>query len=168
MDIPLASTLTGYNISLWIHITAVVVGLGATFAESILTPVAMKGDPRHMPLVFRVQLTINRFFANPALLLIILTGVYQAIEYDWDFGAPWISASFVIVFVLGGLIGGYFIPTDKKLLAMSEKEIAAAGDGQVEFSEEFQTMTRTEGFFGAVTGILVIAAIFLMVVKPGA
>ena len=168
MDLPLATTLTGYNISLWIHITAVVVGLGATFAESILMPVAMKGDPRHMPLVFRIQLVLNRYFANPALLVIIITGIYQAVEYDWDFGAPWISATFVIVFILGGINGAYFVPTDRKLLAMSEKEIADAGDGPVEWSEEFQTMTRTEGFFGAMTGLLIVIAIFLMVVKPGA
>ncbi len=167
MDL-IATTITGYNISLWIHITAVVVGLGATAAESILMPVAMKSNPRHVPLVFRVQIVLNRYFANPALLLIIITGLYQAIEYDWDMGAPWISGTFVIVFLLGGITGGYLIPTEKKLLAMSEKEIAAAGDGPVEFSEEFQTMSRTEGFFGAITGLLIVIAIFLMVVKPGA
>lgn len=168
MEIPLATQLTGYNISLWIHITAVVVGLGATFAESILMPVAMKGDPRHMPLVFRIQLTLNRFFAQPALLLIIITGIYQAIEYNFDFGAFWISATFVIVILLGGITGGYFIPTDRKLLAISERDIKAAGDGPVEFSEEFHNLSRGEAFFGPVTGLLVVAAIFLMVVKPGA
>jgi len=160
--------LNAYNVSLWIHITAVVVGLGATFAEAILTPVAMKGDPRHMPLVFRVQLTINRYFVQPALLLIIATGIYQAIEYDWDFGAFWVSASFVIVIILGGITGGYFIPTDKKLLEISERDIKAAGDGPVEFSEEFNNLSRGEAFFGPVTGLLIVAAIFLMVVKPGA
>jgi uncharacterized membrane protein len=167
MDL-LATQLDAYNISLWIHISAAVIGLGATAAESILMPVAMKSNPRHVPLVFRVQLVINRYFVHPALLLILVTGIYQAIEYDWDLGAPWISATFVIVLVLGGLTGGYFLPTDKKLLAMSEKEIADAGDGPVEFSEEFKTMGRTEGFFGAITGLLIVIAVFLMVVKPGA
>jgi len=168
MDLPFALSQTGQEISLWLHITAVVVGLGATAAEAILMPVAMASNPRHVPLVFRVQIVLNRYFANPALLLILITGIYQAVNYDWDFGAPWISGTFVIVFLLGGINGGFLIPTEKKLLAMSEKEIAAAGDGPVEFSEEFQTMSRTEAFFGGITGLLIVAAIFLMVFKPGA
>src|SRR5688572_27151793 len=116
MEIPAA--VTGYDISLWIHISAVVVGLGITFAEAIMFPVAMKMDPRNLPFVYRMQITINRYFANPALALIIITGIYQVIEYDWGFEKFWISATFLIVFILGGLTGGYFIPTDKKLEAM--------------------------------------------------
>ncbi|MGB0121450.1 MAG: DUF2269 family protein [Solirubrobacterales bacterium] len=161
--------INAYNVSLWIHITAAVVGLGATFAESILMSVTMKSEPRHMPLVFRIQLTINRYFAQPALLLIIATGIYQVAGYDyWDFGSFWISASFMIVLILGGLTGGYFIPTDKKLLKVSERDIKASGDGPVEFSEEFTRLSRGEALFGPVSGFLVVAAIFLMVVKPGA
>jgi hypothetical protein len=35
-------------------------------------------------------------------------------------------------------------------------------------SDEYMRQARTEGIVGAVTGLLVIAAIFLMVTKPGA
>ena len=166
MEIPLALTLL--EVSVWIHITAVVVGLGATFAGAAMTPLAMNMDPRHLPFVFRTQMTLNRNFANPALLLILATGIYQVIEMGWSFGDFWISASFLIVLVLGGLIGGYFMPTDRKLEAMVTEEIKAAGDGPVELSEEFQAASRVEGFVGAFTGLLVVIAIFLMVVKPGA
>ncbi|MBK5231358.1 MAG: DUF2269 family protein [Thermoleophilia bacterium] len=166
MEIPVA--ITGYDISLWIHITAVVVGLGSTFAEAILFPVTMSVDPRHLPVVYRVQLVLNRYFASPALLIILITGIYQVIDYDLDLGSFWISASFAIVILLGAIIGMYFIPTDRKLEAMVTEEIAAAGDGPVELSEEFQRMSRTEGFMGTATGLLIVAAIFLMVVKPGA
>lgn len=160
--------VSSLEISLWIHITAVVVGLGMTFAEAILFPVAMKMDARHLPFVFRLQLTINRYFANPALLLILVTGIYQVSEMGWSFGSFWISASFMIVLVLGALIGAYFIPTDKKLEAMVTEEIKAAGDGPVELSDEFLSKARIEGFVGTFSGILVVAAIYLMVFKPGA
>lgn len=166
MDIPLA--LTGYDISLWIHITAVVVGLGSTFAESILLPVTMSVDKRHLPVVYRVQLTLNRYFATPALVLILITGFYQVADGNWDLGSFWISGSLAIVILLGGIVGAYFIPTDRKLEAMVTEEIAAAGDGPVELSDEYLSMSRTEGIMGSVTGLLTVAAIFLMVVKPGA
>jgi len=165
-SLPLA--VSGYQLSVWIHVTAVVAGLGITFAEAVLFPVAMRMDPRHLPYVHRVQLTINRYIANPALLLILATGIYQVSDAGWSFGDFWISATFAIVIVLGGLVGAYFIPADKKLEAMVSGEIAAAGDGKFTPSEEYQRRARIEGIVGSVTGILIVIAIYLMIVKPGA
>jgi uncharacterized membrane protein len=72
-----------------------------------------------------------------------------------------------IVILIGGLIGAYFIPTDRRLGAMVEAELQAAGDGEVVLSDEYLRRSRTEGIVGAITGLLVIAAIYLMVTKPG-
>ncbi len=158
--------ITGYEISLWLHISGVVV-LGATLAEALTFPVAMRMDPRHLPFVYRLQLAINTRLANPALLLVLVTGIYQVIDGNWEFGDPWVSGGFAIVIVLGALLGGYFIPTDRKLEAQVTEELAAAGDGPVKLSEAFQAKARQEGIVGAVTGALIVIAIFLMVVKPG-
>lgn len=164
-NLPLA--VTGYQLSVWIHVTAVVVGLGMTFAEAVLFPVAMKLDPRHLPYVHRLQLTINRYIANPALLLIVVTGIYQVTDAGWSFGDFWISGTFVIVILLGGLVGSYFIPADKRLEAMVTEEIEAAGPGPFTPSDEYQRQARIEGIMGSVTGVLIVIAIYLMVVKPG-
>jgi len=162
------AAIDAYSISVFLHVTAVVVGFGATFAESVTFPVAMKLDPRHLPYVHRLQLTINRNFAQPALVVVLATGVYQTADADWGFGSFWISATFAIVIVLGGILGGYFIPTDRRLEAMAAKEIAAVGDGPVTMSEDYLAQARREGAFGALTGLLLVAAIFLMITKPGA
>jgi uncharacterized membrane protein len=159
--------VTAYQFSAFLHITAVVVGFGATFAEAIMFPVAMKVGKRHLPYVHRLQLAINQWLATPALVVVFATGMYQVTEGDWDFGDFWISGSLAIVIVLGGLIGAYFIPTDRKLGPMVEAEIAAAGDADVVLSDEYQRRSRTEGIVGAVAGLLIVAAIYLMVVKPG-
>jgi uncharacterized membrane protein len=164
--LPLAVTV--YEISLWIHIVAAVVGLGATYAEAVLFPVAMKMDPRHLPYVHRVQLVINRYMAGPALLVILLTGIYQVIDGNWDFGSFWISASFLVVLILGGMQGMYFIPEDRKLGAMISDEVAAAGTGPVEPSDEYLARASREGTLGGLAGLLVVAIILLMVIKPGA
>jgi uncharacterized membrane protein len=157
------AAVTAYNVSVFIHITAVVVGFGATFAESVMFPVAMKLDPRHLPYVHQLQLTINRYFAGPALLVIILTGFYQVSKGDWSLGDFWISGTLVIALVLGGINGAYFIPSDRRLGAMAARELAV-GD----LSEEYQRRARAQGMMGALTGFLIILAIFLMVTKPGA
>jgi uncharacterized membrane protein len=163
-----SAAISAYDLSLFLHITAVVVGFGATFAESVTFPVAMKLGPRHLPYVHRLQLALNQWFATPALVVVLATGVFQVIDGDWEFGDPWISASFAIVIVLGGLLGGYLVPTDRKLGAMVAREIADAGPGEVTLSEEYHRRARTEGMAGALAGVLVVVAIFLMVTKPGA
>ncbi len=164
----LSLAVTTYDFSVFIHITAVMVGFGATFAESIMFPVAMKMNPRHLPYVHRLQLAINQYLATPALVIVLLTGVYQVNERNWDFGSAWISGAFLIVIVIGGVLGGYFIPTDRRLGPMVESEIEAAGEGEVVLSDAYQRQARIEGIVGTLTGILLIVAVYLMVVKPGA
>jgi hypothetical protein len=163
--VPLA--VTSYELSVFIHLTAVVVGFGATFAEAVMFPVAMNLDARHLPYVHRLQLAINQWLATPALVVVLATGIYQVADADLDFGDFWISGAMGIVIILGGLIGGYFIPADRRLGPMVEREIAAAGEGEVTLSDEYQRAARTEGFVGTAAGVLVIIAIYLMVTKPG-
>ena len=159
------AVIDAYSLSVFLHVSAVVVGFGATFAEAIMFPVAMKAGVRHLPYLHKLQLAINQRLATPAMVIIILTGLYQTSE-RWDFGEVWISATFAIVIVIGGLLGGYFIPADRKLGAMVEQELAAAGDGEVVLSDEYQRGARREGMVGALTGVLILAAVFLMVTKP--
>jgi hypothetical protein len=166
MEIPLAATT--YELALWIHVVAAIVGLGATFATVMLSPVAMSMDPRHLPFVHRVQVAINRYMAAPGLLVIIATGIYQVIDGNWDFGSMWISASFLIVFILGGMQGGYFIPTDRKLEKIAAADIAASGDGPVKLSDEYLAASRRQAIMGGVAGFLIVIAVYLMAVKPGA
>jgi uncharacterized membrane protein len=160
--------VTTFELSLFLHVTAVVVGFGATFAESIMFPVAMKLDARHLPYVHKLQLAINQRLATPAMVVILVTGLYQVDEGGYSLGDAWISASFAIVIVLGGLIGAYFVPEDRRLGAMVEREVAAAGSGAVTLSADYQRRARIEGMVGGLAGLLVIVAIFLMVAKPGA
>ncbi len=64
--------------------------------------------------------------------------------------------------VIGGLLGGYFVPTDRRLAAQAERELADTG----EVSEDYLRQARREGMVGALTGVLLIVAVFLMVTKP--
>ena len=163
------AAITTYNVSLFLHITAVVVGFGATFAEALMFPVAQRLDSRHFPYVHRLQLAINQRLATPALAVVVLTGIYQTVDGDWEFGSFWISATFAIAIALGALLGAYFVPTDRRLGAMATRELEAAGGGPgVTMSDDYQRQARREGMLGSVAGILIVLAIFLMVTKPGA
>jgi uncharacterized membrane protein len=165
-SLPLA--ITGYEFGLFLHITAVMVGFGATFAESIMFPVAMKAGARHLPYVHRLQIAINLWLATPALAVVLVSGLYLVGEGDWGFDQAWISAALLIVVVVGALLGVYFIPTDRELGPLAERDIAASREGEVVLSEEYQRKARFEGIMGSITGVLLVVAVYLMVVKPGA
>jgi len=156
------ASITALNVSIWIHITAAVVGFGATFAEAVTFPVAMKLDKRHLPYVHKLQLFINQRLATPALVIILVTGIYQVSEGNFSFGDTWISFTFLIVIVLGGLLGAYFIPTDRRLFDQVTKDLAETGEP----SKAYLADVRREGVMGTITGILIVVALFLMVVKP--
>lgn len=156
------ASITALSISVWIHVTAALVGFGSTFAEAVTFRVAMKLDKRHLPYVHKLQLFINQRLATPALVVVLLTGFYQVSEGNWSLGDAWISITLLIAIVLGGLLGGYFIPTDRKLYDQVTKELAAGG----ELSQDYLAAVRREGVFGTITGVLIVVAVFLMVTKP--
>jgi uncharacterized membrane protein len=161
------ATVDSFTVSLFLHITAVMVGFGSTFALSVTTPMAMKLNPRHLPYVHQLELVLGKYFATPALVLVLVTGFYQVDKHNWDLGDAWISATLAIVVVVGALSGAYFIPAGKKLKALAERDIAASGDGPVQLSDEYNKRARLGAIFGPLTGLLVVVAVFLMVTKPG-
>ena len=156
------ATIDDYTISLFLHISAVVVGFGATFAEAVMFPVAMKAGKQYLPYVHRLQLAINQRMASPALGLIIVTGIYQVVDADLEFSEFWISATFAIALILGGMNGAYFIPSDRRLAPMVERDLAETGEP----SEAYLAQAKRQGMIGALAGVLVLLAIFLMVTKP--
>jgi hypothetical protein len=88
-------------------------------------------------------------------------------EGNWDLGDFWISATLAIVIALGAIMGAVFMPGAKKMKAIAERDIAAAGDGPVTMSADYQQLSKRDMIFGPITGLLLVAAVFLMTVKPG-
>jgi uncharacterized membrane protein len=165
---PLA--VTNYDVSVFLHVTAVVVGFGVTFSESVMFPVAMKMTARHLPYVHRLQLVINQFFAIPAAVVVAATGIYQMDKGGWDYGDFWVSATIMILVVIFLVNVAFFIPADRRLLPMIEKAVTDAGDKELalaDLPQEYQRLGRAEGVVGSLMGILLIAAIFFMTTKPG-
>lgn len=159
--------VTSYEFSLFLHITAAIVGLGVTFAEALTYPVAMRLNPRFLPYKHRLQLAINSLLAFPALVVVLATGLYQVSEADFELGDFWLSGSMTIVIVLAVMLGAYFIPEDRRLQAMVERDIHASGSGEIALSAEYRRRVRLEAAVGTVADLLVIAAVYLMVTKPG-
>ncbi len=159
--------ITSFEVSLFLHITAAIIGLGAPFVEAFTYPVAMRLNPRFLPFKHRFQLAINTLLALPALVVVLATGLYQVDELGYELGEFWLVGALTIVVVLALMLGAYFIPEDRRLQRMVERDIEASGSGDVILSAEYRRRVRIEAALGTVADVLVIAAVYLMVTKPG-
>ena len=163
---PIAASL--FEIVLAIHIMAVVVAFGVTFAYPIMFAVAARHDPRGLPLMHRVEYTIERMLINPGLLVVILAGVYLASKgHFWsDFFVQWGLGAAIVI---GALIGSVMIPTAKRAeLAATRDVVAAATDGQIVMSDEYRALVKRLTVVGSGLSLLVLVTILFMALHIGA
>jgi hypothetical protein len=147
-----------------IHVMAVVFAFGITFAYPVFLTVGRRRDPRAMPWFHRMQQQIGRRVINPGLTVVVIAGIYLASDlHVWNhFFVQWgVGAALV----LGALEGSVMIRSEGKLAELAERDIAAAGDGPVTFSAEYDAMFKRVGTIGAAMSLLVLATIYVMVVN---
>jgi uncharacterized membrane protein len=154
-----------YDFILALHVMAVVVAFGVTFAYPIIFAVGAKRDPRSLPVLHRIEYTIERFLVNPGLLVVIAAGAYLASKgHHWsEFFVQWGLGAGIVI---GALVGSVMIPTAKKAEQLAERDLAGAGEGTAGMSEEYQAAVRRLTMFGSLLSVLVLVTILFMAVKP--
>jgi hypothetical protein len=147
-----------------IHVMAVVVAFGVTFAYPVFGAIGSRLDPRALPWFHRMQQAVSRRVVNPGLLVVLVAGIYLASDlHKWShFFVQW---GLAVAIVLGGLDGGFMVRQYGTLAEIAERDIAAAGTGKVTLSEDYMTAIKRVALVGAVMNILVLATIYLMVVN---
>lgn len=160
------SAILFYDVVLWVHVTAIVLAFGVTFSYPITVPFLAGRHPRAMPAVHAAQDRVGRFLITPAATLALVAGIYLATDRDlWD--RPWVTIPFLILVALLGLGGAFFAPHERRAAALAERDVAAAGDGEVVWSDEYLTVSKRIALVGTLASLLVLVALFLMITKPG-
>jgi uncharacterized membrane protein len=154
-----------FEVVLAIHIMAVVVAFGVTFAYPVMFAVAARHDPRGLPLLHRIEYTLERMLVNPGLLVVIVAGIYLASKghYWSEFFVQWGLAAAIVI---GALIGAVMIPTAKRAEQAAARDVAAAGEGEVEMSVEYRGLVRRLSLVGSLLSTLVLVTILFMAIKP--
>ncbi len=160
-----APATTFYEVVLAIHIMAVVIAFGVTFAYPIMFAVGARRDPRGLPLLHRIEYTVERALINPALLVVLVAGIYLASKgHFWSqFFVQWGLGAVVVI---GALVGSVMIPTAKRAEATAARDVAASGDGPVQLSDEYGALVRRLSVVGSLLSALVLLTILFMVIKP--
>ena len=154
-----------YDVVLWLHVTAVVVGFGGTFAYGVLLTAVGRSNRCALPGLLGGMQANDRSLVTIGGLVVLLTGLYLAAD-RWDFGEVFIGWGILAVLVLLGLVHGYFIPNERRAQEAAERDIEASGVGDVELGDDFNRASARISRMGAVAGLIVVVTIYMMVAKP--
>jgi hypothetical protein len=154
-----------YDLGLFVHVAAVVVALGPTFAYPFFQATVERLSPRSVPAMFRAMHASSRYLVTPGLLVVLASGVYLTID-GWNFDDPFVVAGLSIVVALMILGPTFFDRHERWLIQLSERDVRAAGTGEVQLSEEYWRVSKRFARVGAAASVLVVVALFFMTVKP--
>jgi uncharacterized membrane protein len=137
-----------YDVVVAVHVMAIVAAFGSWFAYPLLVP---HGDAA----AHRAQARVARMVVTPAGTLALLAGIYLASDRSyWD--RSWVGIPLVILIVLMGITGSYFVPRQLRLA-----ELAEAGAGA-----DYDALATRVARVAGIAAALVLVAVFFMVVKP--
>lgn len=168
----LAPAATFTDLVLAVHILAVVVGFGATFAYPIFFTAGSRLDPGAMRWFFRMMQLLTRRLIYPGLFVVLVAGIYLASQED-QFHAFYVQWGFFAVVVIGAVEGGVMAPRLRRLIALSQRDLAtlsatgAAGGEAFAFSADYRAVFNQLSIGGAVQSLIVILTVFLMATHAG-
>lgn len=159
-----------YNVVVAVHVMAVVVAFGVTFAYPFIEAQVKRTAPGSLPAWHGIVATVNGKFVTPAMGVALIAGIYAALDASL-FDKVWVQVPIVILLVLFGIVGGFLTPQSRKLAELAAQDVAAAGGGggggTVTRSAEYEAVSKRVGMVGGLAGVLILLAIFFMEAKPG-
>ena len=138
---------------------------GVTFAYPVIVPAARRSDGRNLPSLHRTQVLVGRAVITPAATVVLLAGIYLvAANPLFGFAEWWVSFGLTSIIVILGLTGAYFIPRERRLAELAERDVGAAGASDVALSPEYESLARRVLAVQGLISLLVLATVFVMVV----
>ena len=157
----LAAGVFFWQVVLAVHVAAVVVAFGVTFAYPLIALAAMKMEPRAIIFFHRLQQFLGRRLVSPGLLVVLLAGIYLAGHFH-QWGQFYVQWGIGVAIVLGGIEGAFMIPTAGKLADLAERDLGA-GEGKP--SDEYLALRNRVAAAGAVMSGLVLITVYVMTVN---
>jgi uncharacterized membrane protein len=147
------AAVSGYTIVVSIHVMAAIAAFGLLFAYPLLLLAARRSTPDPAA-VHEALERAHRLLVTPAAVIVLAAGIYLAADAD-VFDRVWVTVPLVIIIVLLGLIGAYFIPREKRLATLASQR-----------DDNYARVSRQVATMGVAAAVLVLIATFLMVAKP--
>ena len=166
---------TIYELVVFVHIFASIVGFGSTFVWPVLSVKARNsGDPGLMLKVSEMIDEAGHVLSAPFIwaaggsgLLLVILGATADPAY-WEFSDTWISIAMTLYIVAIGVSLGLHYPNLRAMLNL-QREMAAAGPpqgGPPPQLVELQERCKKAAMFGGILHLLFALILLDMVLKP--
>lgn len=158
------ATVTFESILLLVHVLAVVLTFGPTFAYGIMLSTAVSANQAAVPTVIRGIRRVDDVLGLPAMAVLIVTGIWLVLHgsLPWEWSDTFVSVGLTGVVVLVAMIFAFFRPRTAEALELAERDVSAGG----ELSEEFEGAAKQIAIGGQVASLIFLVVLFFMVVKP--
>ena len=140
-----------------VHVIAAIVAVGANLTYAFW--MRRDGTDDRARLVFTIESIrrLDNMIANPAYIVLLLTGLGMVISGAFSFSAGWIQAALVL-YVVAVLMGIFlYSPAIKRQLAAAEADPSSA---------EYRAAANRSNLLGILTTLDVLVIVVLMVTKP--
>lgn len=148
-----------YLVLKFIHVMAAITAVGANITYAIWI-VRSRSDPEHAGFALRGVKFIDDRIANPAYIVLLITGIVMVLAGHLSFATLWIFVGLVLFAVLAVLGFGFYSPTLRD-------QIKLLGDGAGDAaSAAFTRLGRRGQILGQAMGLVVVVIVVMMVFKP--
>jgi uncharacterized membrane protein len=142
----------------WVHILAAIAAVGSNITYGLWVARARR-DQKALSFILRNIKLVDDRIANPAYVLLLVTGLMMVYIIGFSIKTPWILTSLVLYVIMAAIGLFLFTPNLRRQIRLLEDEGLK--------SAKYKAVARRGKKLGVVLGVLVMMIIFLMVVKPG-
>lgn len=139
-----------------VHVLAAITAVGANVTYAFWLRLA--GTERER-LLFAIEgvRRMDRLIANPAYILLLITGVLMVMTGAYRFEEGWLSAA-IALYVITAVVGiTLFAPALRRQQAEAERDPSSA---------DYAAAARRTNLLGVLTVLIVLVIVVLMVAKP--
>ncbi len=148
--------MSWYNLLKYVHVLLAITAVGSNFTYAVWNTRAAQ-EPQHLAFALRGIQFLDRRVANPAYGLLLVTGLILVWVGQLGFQRWIISALFLFVLLIVVAVG-FYSRTMNRQIELLEKE--------GESSPAYQRLAAQAQRVGIISLVIVLAILFLMVVKP--
>jgi uncharacterized membrane protein len=139
-----------------IHVLSAITALGANVTYAFWLRRAGTDRDRLLYSIDGVR-KMDRAIANPAYIVLLLTGVLMVVTGAYSFQTGWIAAA-IVLYVLTAIVGiTLFAPAIRRQQAEAERDPT---------SPAYAAAASRSNLFGVLTIAIVAVIVYLMVAKP--
>lgn len=151
--------MTAYEFATFLHVLAAIVWVGGAIFIVVSGFRMASADPAHRIGFARDAVFLGRFVFTPAIVVALGAGIWMVIDADpaFTFGQAWVAIGLGILVVSGGIGTGFIVPRTQAALRLIESGNGPAAAG----------IMRRVAFAGRLNTVLLLAAVWVMVFKPG-